>query len=905
MNMLVCRGRAAERNELDWGILPERGKLEGMATSPQTVFRQTLLDAFTEEELRTLCSDLNVEYDHLPGYGMEAKARELVEYLRRTGRAAELVEACRRARPAVEWPELPPPRSLPLVGTERPAWLWPAVGGVGLLILAILAGLILRDGDPAAPTATVAVVEESETRETAAVVAPTDSDSPTVETTAEHTPTPSAPALPPDVIISEFDAPAGTNVQVARRVEESLEELLASYDLEDVNLQVVEEPITSREQAEAVAAESGSQVVVWGWYDDLGINVRLYLAVPDDRAQRLVRTNELPLTDSGDQEAELALAVRQTLPQNISFLSLFIIGHLKYLANDYQQGHAAFDAAMNSLPENVTFENEALLHFFRARQLFTAGADDAQALNTIACEYATAIAADPEFAAAYNNLGVVLLQYPQETLPEAAQACLANVEVEDTGEEFGLAYLLFNQAVELEPAVAVFRYNQLSVLWHRPDVDAFDLADEAAELAELDPSLPGPYLMQAAIDINYFDWEAAENHLRQALAVLPDDPLVMADLAQTHLLQDEADEAVALLEEALPWQPADAELRLALANAYYQAGDYEAAVATLVELPRYSVQYPVEEVILNEIDLVVSLDIAPGLQETTATSPYYMGDVLRAAVYFRQGEREAAEAELAALLEHVTAIQAAYELPTQGYPLLRLALGLLQRARGDEVAAAATWAGLTFPAPFPAGTLVEQTSDFDAWWRLQVNCGVDSEPLDLTQESLPDCLPDEPDDRAAIVFDTFSRQLAYRLRYQTLPVYGLACPYLYTLDETAGWRLEGAILVGLAGEAAAGTQAGPLTHFDGRLLIRELEPEITHLDEVYVVVIDSQGQRTTLRPGVAALQAADGVEVILNQGDELLLEFIGFEQLNDARTVWVVVRGYYNPTSGRFQPQPS
>ncbi len=42
------------------------------------------------EELRTLCFDLDVDYDNLGGEGKEAKSRELVQYLVRHGRLAEL-----------------------------------------------------------------------------------------------------------------------------------------------------------------------------------------------------------------------------------------------------------------------------------------------------------------------------------------------------------------------------------------------------------------------------------------------------------------------------------------------------------------------------------------------------------------------------------------------------------------------------------------------------------------------------------------------------------------------------------------------------------------------------------------------------------------------------------------------
>ena len=55
---------------------------------PQTKLaqlRQVLDEVFNESELRTLCFDLGIEYEHLSGEERSAKTRELVAYCERTG----------------------------------------------------------------------------------------------------------------------------------------------------------------------------------------------------------------------------------------------------------------------------------------------------------------------------------------------------------------------------------------------------------------------------------------------------------------------------------------------------------------------------------------------------------------------------------------------------------------------------------------------------------------------------------------------------------------------------------------------------------------------------------------------------------------------------------------------------
>jgi tetratricopeptide (TPR) repeat protein len=65
--------------------------------------RQTLTDRFNEGELRTLCFDLSVDYDSLPGEDKASKARELVAYLQRRDRIRELLETGKRLRPDIPW----------------------------------------------------------------------------------------------------------------------------------------------------------------------------------------------------------------------------------------------------------------------------------------------------------------------------------------------------------------------------------------------------------------------------------------------------------------------------------------------------------------------------------------------------------------------------------------------------------------------------------------------------------------------------------------------------------------------------------------------------------------------------------------------------------------------------------
>ncbi len=70
--------------------------------------RQVLAEFFSEEDLRTLCFDLGVNYDALPATGTGGKAREIILDLGKQGRLPELVAYVRQARPALAVDDLPP-----------------------------------------------------------------------------------------------------------------------------------------------------------------------------------------------------------------------------------------------------------------------------------------------------------------------------------------------------------------------------------------------------------------------------------------------------------------------------------------------------------------------------------------------------------------------------------------------------------------------------------------------------------------------------------------------------------------------------------------------------------------------------------------------------------------------------
>ncbi len=68
--------------------------------------RENLGTYFNEDELFVLCHDLNVDCENFPDEGKARLVIDLIGYMARNGRLPELIEACRRRRPHVDWDDM-------------------------------------------------------------------------------------------------------------------------------------------------------------------------------------------------------------------------------------------------------------------------------------------------------------------------------------------------------------------------------------------------------------------------------------------------------------------------------------------------------------------------------------------------------------------------------------------------------------------------------------------------------------------------------------------------------------------------------------------------------------------------------------------------------------------------------
>lgn len=68
--------------------------------------RQALMAYFDIGDLKTVCFDLGIDFNSIPGESKSEKVVELIGYVTRTGRVIELIDQCSKLRPNVPWDNL-------------------------------------------------------------------------------------------------------------------------------------------------------------------------------------------------------------------------------------------------------------------------------------------------------------------------------------------------------------------------------------------------------------------------------------------------------------------------------------------------------------------------------------------------------------------------------------------------------------------------------------------------------------------------------------------------------------------------------------------------------------------------------------------------------------------------------
>ena len=783
-----------------------------------------------------------------------------------------------------------------------------AAGGALALLLLVWVAFRLWPFGPANPAATPTQETANSAKQATATQADTASSVVPAQVEPTATPTPESSAIlsptlaPADqvsanlashVIITELDSTNATRrFAFSRRLEQDLLQRLDEYGLSNVDVVVSPNVISSASEARQLASDQAGRAVIWGWYDDLDVGIRIEL-LEETQADNLSTLTQLPLLQSDEGEQQLAVVVREVLPQNVSFLSLFVIGHLSYLANDYPTGHRAFDAAMEAMPAEAQLENPALVHFFSARQL--ENAVETETIITAICGYVDAIEADPTFAPAYNNLANLISRHfvparNQEfiPIPEEVTGCLERIDIADRSVA-QIPIRIYDLALTAQPGWSLADYNRVSYIWNQSYRlmctpggeyyclhDAQELIEPLQEVLDVESSFIGAYVVLGNLAFEKGEYANAQEQYETALGLTPTDSRIRFNLAQT-LAQLGRRDASALNTEILAEDSSIYEATLALAAQAYREESWEEAQGILEQIP------------------------PPDENTDLRSAPEMMATFMRSALAYRTGEPDVALDELERLMT-LTDDGAG----SRFWPIEQTLLGyitylkfLLAEPQSDADEKLMTLLLENDPASIWVESFyrVQNASIGLAWYQLGEEC------TPSVAES--DCLAGDIDGRIVQLYDRVVANFPERLYYARGDLgvdhvnLGAACPYVYSVDPaTAEWVRDTTILYLLVGPEEEKLQYRPLRNFDGRLLIREEEPEISYIDRLFVLVQDRSGQTIRLEAsGVSAgtLSTADDHYLVMHPGDEVALHFPDYDPLQHIGPVQIVAEGYYIP----------
>jgi len=133
-----------------------------------------------------------------------------------------------------------------------------------------------------------------------------------------------------------------------------------------------------------------------------------------------------------------------------------------------------------------------------------------------------------------------------------------------------------------------------------------------------------------------------------------------------------------------------------------------------------------------------------------------------------------------------------------------------------------------------------------------------------------------------------------------------SCPFVFAAHEGSTVMLNrGQIIRDQIGRGAEGADRVYLGRTVSAVEIRELEPEVTRLNRVRLIVEKADGREVAYAASGAALRARDGRYIVLRQGERTALRFPGYTPAEDDVAVYLEAVGYYTTVLALLRDYPA
>ena len=576
--------------------------------SPSIPFLRRLLDdRFSEEDLRTVCADLDIDYDDLGGRGQGANARELVTLLRRRGRLGELVQWLADNRPdALEALRQAPPPRLAEYLTDRDfvglaqlalARYWPAflaltVVGIGLylaydrlrdrylLSFWVWTGIGLSFALAAGAWTAAWRAPTSVSRRRFVVVGALATllavGGLSQQVWAMTHPMP-FPTTGFHILIGSFGRASDHRLTadsdaIQTQLDEALRGALTRAGLSD-HVQVRwRGVIRNRDEAQSDGRAVGAEVVLWGWLtgerdDTLEAHFEV-IETPDTLGASLF-PRLLPALERGLQP-KVRLSGQtgpEELAEQLATTVAFTIGLAQYLDRDFQAALSSFHQALESLPPTAQPADRALVTYWLGRGFQQRG------LHRDAVDYLKQSAqlnpADP-----LANLALAFsYQTESPTIGETPDRLKAlTVEQAEAARDKLLALL------RTDDRNLRARYD-LGITYEVLEQDDLALA-QYDRVLRADPAFYIAYINAARLYAKYGQTDTAIGLVQHALDIGSKSPWTYLELGELLWKVGRVDDARSALETAVRGAPTQYWMYYRLAQFYAAQGEHSKALAT-------------------------------------------------------------------------------------------------------------------------------------------------------------------------------------------------------------------------------------------------------------------------------------------------------------------------------------
>ena len=326
-----------------------------------------------------------------------------------------------------------------------------------------------------------------------------------------------------------------------------------------------------RAGAERLGRRYNASMVIWG--ADTGVRVTvnfLNLKQPDFGAAE-VRISETERTQLANPSVYAGF-ITQDLPDQLTFLSLFGVGHSHYLEEAYAESIRAIEKAIASLAPGTEPPEGLADAYFRLGWLYQMPMEDDE--KAIAC-YDEVIALDSNYAKAYGNRGVArkdqgdlagaIADYNRAIARDPGDAITYNNRGnarKDQG-DLGGAIADYDQAITLDPGYALAYYNRGNARKAQGDVEGA-ITDYDQAIA-FDPDFAAAYNNRGLARYAQGDLAGAIIDYDQAIALDPGHIKAYNNRGVARKAQGDLEGAIADYDQAIALDPD-------YAKAYYNRG---------------------------------------------------------------------------------------------------------------------------------------------------------------------------------------------------------------------------------------------------------------------------------------------------------------------------------------------